>query len=144
MIEIHLYVINASHVLIPVVSNTESRFQLETAPVGNLERPKIQDLASALDRVIKRGNSKVPTPSRTEFPKPAVLELSGFGTWAELEKEATFYRVEWGNEHVTVSVPGIKSRPFYLGRELDGRELETSLEEQLAKYVLELGTERLF
>jgi hypothetical protein len=90
MLEIGFYVRDGNAYL-PQMARTEAGFYLDTEPVEVAAVNNTQQLASALQNLIARGNPVVPTPSRRAFPRPVVLRYAKVRSWKQFEKGSAYW-----------------------------------------------------
>ena len=48
-------------------------------------------------QTVRRGNPKVPTPTRDTFPKPVVLKYAKARFWSEFERNTSYWDIEETN-----------------------------------------------
>ena len=71
---------------IPTVAQTEAGFFLDTEPVAVVPVDNAEALQRAVVEAIRRGNPKIPTPTRAAFPKPVVLKYAQETSWSAFKK----------------------------------------------------------
>lgn len=66
---------------------------MDVNPVAVHEREDGAGIVSSIAMTIAKGNPVVATPSRSGFPKPAILEHAKVKTWATFEKSAQCWNI---------------------------------------------------
>ena len=86
----HVYVRKGT-AFVPDVARTEAGFFLDVEPVRVAKLSDLRSLATAIEQAMATGNLRVPTPTRTAFPKPVILKPAGVKNWnAFVERGACF------------------------------------------------------
>lgn len=88
----HSYLKNGV-VYVPTVSKTEAGFYMDGEPVSVVTAPDSDALRRALRDAMERGNSIVPTPPRTAFPRPVLLKYSGVKSWSAFARGASQWSI---------------------------------------------------
>lgn len=101
----HVYVYGDKAYL-PIVAQTEAGFYLDVPPVVVIEALDPSAMTRELVQCVSRGNPKVPTPSRAQFPKPVVLAASGVKTWSAFEKKAICWTITRNGAVYEIQVTG--------------------------------------
>src|SRR5215831_11181562 len=93
---------------VPVVAKTEAGYYLDIDPVAAVPGDALDALVTCVRAAIGRGNPRVPTPTRAEFPKPVVLGPAGVKSWASFERTAASWTIarDAGDYVVTASARG--------------------------------------
>lgn len=75
-------------VYVPTVAQTEAGFYLDIEPVEVASVQDVEAVQRAIVGAIRRGNPRVPTPTRATSPKPVVLKYSDVKSWPRFERDA--------------------------------------------------------
>jgi hypothetical protein len=78
---------------VPTVAQTDAGFFLNVDPVGVVSATDTEALQHAVKQAIGRGNPKVPTPTRADFPKPVVLKYAKIKSWSAFEKGCLYWTI---------------------------------------------------
>lgn len=92
-VTVHVYAYRGRF-FIPTVAKTEAGFLQEIDPVGIVGQGHVDVLTQAVESALARGNPTVPTPSRHQYPVPAIVRAAGVRSWTVFEKNAHLWRVE--------------------------------------------------
>jgi hypothetical protein len=98
----HLYVIDG-RVILPTMAQTEAGFYWDIEPCFAVDLSDLQDLRSAIEAMVARGNPKVPTPPREAFKKPVVLQFTAAKSWQAFEKKASVWTISLENGEFVIS-----------------------------------------
>ena len=71
---------------VPTVAQTDAGFFLDIDPVGVVSATETKALQDAVKQAIGRGNPRVPTPTRSAFPKPVLLKYAKVKSWPAFER----------------------------------------------------------
>src|ERR1700693_2456187 len=89
----HLYIRNGT-AYVPTAAKTEAGYSLDIEPVEVTPISDEEDFLGAIRRTIDRGHPMVPTPTRaTGFPKPVVLRYAKVRSFADFEKDASYWQL---------------------------------------------------
>lgn len=75
-------------IYLPQEAVTEAGFYLQIEPVEVVDAQNTPEFLATLQRAIERGNPHVPTPARSDYAKPALLEYVKVRSWAQLYRES--------------------------------------------------------
>ena len=78
---------------IPTSAKTEAGFYLDIEPVEIAEIVDTLSFREALKSALLRGNPKVPTPRREDYGKPPIIKYAKVRSWAQMEKESSFWGI---------------------------------------------------
>lgn len=78
---------------IPTVVRTDAGFFLEVDPVAVISATDADALQKAINQAIGRGNPKVPTPTRANFPKPVILKYAKVKSWSAFERNCLSWSI---------------------------------------------------
>lgn len=103
----HVYY-RAGRFFVPVVAQADAGYFVDIEPVATIALDDPAGLASSIDAVIDKGNPRIPSFARSEFPRPVVLAPAGVKSWATFERKAACWTVtrEAGDTVVTASGRG--------------------------------------
>jgi len=78
---------------IPTMAKTEAGFYLAIEPVEVVPIEDKAALEQALAKIISRGNPRVPTPTRANFPQPVLLSHAKVKSWSTFVKSASGWSI---------------------------------------------------
>jgi hypothetical protein len=105
---LHYCYLRKGVVYVPTVAKTVAGFYLGVDPVAVVPVSHTADLRRALQETIARGNPRVLTPTRRNFPPPVTLKYAGVKTLAafergtltwDMEKNGKVYQIKIGRKH---------------------------------------------
>src|SRR5215470_4437016 len=82
---------------IPTSAKTEAGFYLEIEPVETAKIADTVKFREALKAALSRGNPRVATPRREDYGKPAVMKYAKVKSWAQMERESSFWGITENN-----------------------------------------------
>ena len=88
----HVYLRNGM-VYIPVVAKTDAGFYMDINPVKVFGKSSRRDIFEAIFAMISKGNPRVATPVRDEYPKPVMLKPANVKSWGAFEKSAHCFQI---------------------------------------------------
>jgi hypothetical protein len=101
---LHYCYLRKGVVYVPTVAKTFAGFYLGMDPVAVVPVSHTADLRRALQETIARGNPRVSTPSRGNFPPPVTLKYAGVKSWAAFERSALNWTIvkKGGAYHIKI------------------------------------------
>ena len=89
--------LRSGSVFIPTVAKTVDGFYMDVDPVEVISADDKTGVVTAIKGVVDKGNPLIPTPTRSAFPKPAVLKYAKVKTWDTFEKKASCWKLSHEN-----------------------------------------------
>jgi hypothetical protein len=84
--------IRKGHAFIPTMAQTEAGFYMGIDPVEVVDASDRKAVVDAVLRAIARGNPRVPTPTRDNFPEDVLLKYANVKSLSTFEKLAQTWK----------------------------------------------------
>src|SRR5579864_3001364 len=91
---LHICYLRRGIVYVPTLAKVEAGGYMAIDPISVVPISKTADLLNAFRDAMRRGNPVVPTPTRENHPKPAVLKYAGVNTWTAFARRARGWHIE--------------------------------------------------
>jgi hypothetical protein len=101
----HVYIRNGT-AYIPNVARTEAGFYMGIEPVRIITLDDFPSLASAIGQAMASGNPQVPTPTRDDYKKPFLINVSGVKTWKAFERKGACFTIFLDDKQLEISESG--------------------------------------
>jgi hypothetical protein len=98
----HVYV-RSGTAFVPDVAQTQAGFFLDVDPVRVADLDDFESLSSAIEEAMRAGNPRVPTPTRSAFPKPVILKPAGVKSWNAFVERGACFTIFRDNEGLEIT-----------------------------------------
>jgi hypothetical protein len=87
---------------VPTVAQTQAGFFIDIEPVEAVPASDAEALEGAIKQTLKRGNPRIPTPTRAAFPMPVVLKHAKVRSWSAFERNSTNWTIVEKDGHYQI------------------------------------------